>query len=374
MSNLVQFPGLGLEFQIDRVAFSIGGLNVYWYGILLATGLLLGAMFAFHYAADFGIDTDRFIDVMMIGTVCAVVCARAFYVAFAPFEYESIWDMINIRDGGIAIYGAVIGAFVFGAIACKWRKQPVLPTYDVVALGFLIGQGVGRWGNFVNQEAFGCNTTLPWGMISENTRNYLASWQATLAEQGVMVDPSMPVHPTFLYESLWCFAGFLALWAYMKHRRFNGELALMYVIWYGLGRFWIEGLRTDSLMTPFMNLRISQVIALVSVLIALVMEIVLRRKYCGQELYVSLAVDRGQERAFIDAEKAAGREVPQREPHTLPANAPHKRFVQDTKEMNDEWFGGAALRREETVLRPAMPEKQAQAPQGQEVSHGSTED
>lgn len=374
MSNLVQFPGLGLEFQIDRVAFSIGGLNVYWYGIILATGLLLGAMFAFHYAADFGIDTDRFIDVMMIGTVCAVICARAFYVAFAPFEYESIWDMINIRDGGIAIYGAVIGAFVFGAIACKWRKQPVLPTCDVVALGFLIGQGVGRWGNFVNQEAFGCNTTLPWGMISENTRNYLTSWQATLAEQGVTVDPSMPVHPTFLYESLWCFVGFLALWAYMKHRRFNGELVLMYVIWYGLGRFWIEGLRTDSLMTPFMNLRVSQVIALVSVLIALVMEIVLRRKYRGQELYVTLAVDRGRERAFADAEKAAGREVPQRKIPTLPANAPHKRFAQDTKEMNDEWFGGPTSRREETVLRPAVPEEQAQEPQEQEAPHGSAED
>ncbi len=375
MTNFVQFPGLGLEFQVSRVAFTIGSMNVYWYGIILATGLLLGAMFAFHYAADFGIDADRFIDVLLIGTVCAVICARAFYVAFAPFKYESFWDMINIRDGGIAIYGAVIGAFVFGGLACKWRRQPVLPTYDIVAMGFLIGQGVGRWGNFVNQEAFGCNTTLPWGMISENTQRYLAGWQSTLAQQGVTVDPALPVHPTFLYESLWCFAGFLALWAYMKHRRFNGELTLLYVIWYGLGRFWIEGLRTDSLMTPFMNLRVSQLIALVSVLTALVLEIVLRRKYRGKPLLVTLAVDKGREKLFAASEKAAGRELPQRELPTLAASASHKQFAQATKEMNDAWFGTAQSGDEAQEQPQTEQEPPEQQPiQEQEEPHGSAED
>ena len=157
----VTFPGLGLEFDIHRVAFSIGGLNVYWYGLLIASGLMLAVVFAFRHAVEFGIDTDRLIDVVCIGTVMAIICARVYYVVMSPYAYSSVWEMVNIRDGGIAIYGALIGAFVFGGLAAKWRKIPLLPLFDLVSLGFLIGQGIGRWGNFVNQEAFGTNTTLP---------------------------------------------------------------------------------------------------------------------------------------------------------------------------------------------------------------------
>ena len=123
--------------------------------------------------------------------------------------------MIDIRKGGIAIYGAVIGAFVFGGLAAKWRKVPLLPLFDLVSLGFLIGQGIGRWGNFVNQEAFGTNTTLPWGMYSEGTEAYLKSVQVTLPA-GMTVDPTAPVHPTFLYESIWCLLGFLVLAAFLQ--------------------------------------------------------------------------------------------------------------------------------------------------------------
>ena len=180
MTNLVQFPRLGLELEIDRVAFTLGGLNIYWYGIIIAAGLLLALVFAFHYAADFGVDADRLVDVVLVGTVCAIICARAYYVAFAPFKYDSIWDMINLRDGGIAIYGAVIGAAVFGGLACKWRKVPILPTFDLVAMGFLIGQGMGRWGNFFNQEAFGTNTNSLFGMYSRATHEYLTWWQESL--------------------------------------------------------------------------------------------------------------------------------------------------------------------------------------------------
>ena len=143
--------------------------------------------------------------------------------------------------GGVGIYGAIIAAFLSGWLLCKWRRVPVLPMFDLAAMGFLIGQCIGRWGNFVNQEAFGTNTTLPWGMISENTTAYLSSVQAALAAQGVTVDPSLPVHPTFLYESLWCLAGFILLALYEKHRRFHGEVMLMYVMWYGLGRFFHRG-------------------------------------------------------------------------------------------------------------------------------------
>ena len=121
-------------------------------------------LYAFRYAPDFGIDGDRLVDVVFIGVVMGVICARAYYVIFAPFDYTSFWQMIDIRQGGLAIYGGVIGAFVFGGLAAKWRKVPILPLFDLVGICFLIGQGVGRWANFINQEAFGTNTTLPWGM------------------------------------------------------------------------------------------------------------------------------------------------------------------------------------------------------------------
>ena len=180
MTYHVQFPGLGLALTVNRVALSIGGFNIYWYGVIIAAGMMLALLYAFRNAVDFGIDSDRLVDVIAIGTVMAIVCARIYYVAMAPFKYNSIWEMIDIRLGGIAIYGAVIGAFVFGGLAAKWRKIPLLPLFDLVSLGFLIGQGIGRWGNFVNQEAFGTNTTLPWGMYSEGTEAYLKSVQVTL--------------------------------------------------------------------------------------------------------------------------------------------------------------------------------------------------
>lgn len=294
MTNHVEFPGLGLSFTLNRVAFTLFGMPVYWYGILIASGLLLALLFAFWKARSYGIDADRMVDVIFGATVCAIIGGRAYYVATAPFEYESFAQMLDIRLGGVGIYGAIIAAFVSGWLLCKWRKVPVLPMFDLASMGFLIGQCIGRWGNFVNQEAFGTNTTLPWGMISENTTAYLSSVQATLAAQGITVDPNLPVHPTFLYESLWCLVGFLLLAAYEKHRRFHGEVMLMYVMWYGLGRFFIEGLRTDSLMVgPF---RISQVVAAASTLAALALWLVLRKKYAGVPLMVTYtAVEKGKD-------------------------------------------------------------------------------
>ena len=324
MEYHVQFPGLGLELTVDRVAVSIGGFNIYWYGVIIAAGMLLAMLYAFHYADDFGINSDRLIDVVLVGAVMAIVCARIYYVAFAPFEYGSLWDMIDIRQGGIAIYGAVIGAFVFGGLMAKIRKIPILPLFDLVGVCFLIGQGVGRWGNFVNQEAFGCNTTLPWGMYSEGTYAYLSGVQSTLAAQGVTVDPAMPVHPTFLYESLWCLTGFVMLALLLKKRRFNGELFLLYIIWYGLGRFWIEGLRTDALMLTA-NLRTSQLVALISVAVAAVLLVYGLQKSKGDTLMVPLQV------ADLKKQAAAGNRFVVDE---LPAGASHKEFAAATAEMN----------------------------------------
>ncbi|MCI6639766.1 MAG: prolipoprotein diacylglyceryl transferase [Pygmaiobacter massiliensis] len=290
MTNLVRFPALGLEFELNRVAFSIGDFNFYWYGLLIAMGLLLAMAFAMRQAKDFGIDPDRMVDVIFIGVVAAIVCARAYYVAFAPFEYESIAQMINLRDGGLAIYGGVIGAFVFGGLACRWRKVPMFAMFDLTSMGFLIGQAIGRWGNFFNQEAFGTNTSMPWGMISESTTRYLTSVQQSLAEQGVTVDPNMPVHPTFLYESIWCLIGFFVLYKFKNRRQFDGELALMYAIWYGAGRAVIEGLRTDSLYIGNTPLRMSQLLAIVSMVAAAITLAQLRKRFKRKP--VELAVDR----------------------------------------------------------------------------------
>lgn len=368
MTNLVQFPRLGLELEIDRVAFTLGGLNIYWYGIIIAAGLLLALVFAFHYAADFGVDADRLVDVVLVGTVCAIICARAYYVAFAPFKYDSIWDMINLRDGGIAIYGAVIGAAMFGGLACKWRKVPILPTFDLVAMGFLIGQGMGRWGNFFNQEAFGTNTNSLFGMYSRATHDYLARWQSQLAAEGVMVDPSMPVHPTFLYESVWCFVGFFALWAFMKKRRFNGQIALLYAVWYGAGRFWIEGLRTDSLLIPGLGLRVSQVVALACVVVGLVLLVVLGKKYKNVPFEVQLAVSGDT----LKQAKAAGLTDEQVASIAgkLPVGASHAAFAAQTAQIaQTNWEARAAALAQTAPAEEAAPaEETAPAAEQQETA------
>ena len=282
MTNLVTFPGLGLSFEVNRVAFTIGGMNIYWYGVLIATGIVLAILFAFRHCAEFGIDGDSMTDVIVVGVVMAIISARVYYVAMSPFAYDSIWDMLDIRQGGLAIYGGIIGAVIFG---------------------------VGRWGNFVNQEAFGCNTTLPWGMYSAATEAYLRGSTVTVPA-GAVIDPTMPVHPTFLYESLWCLVGFIALRLYMKKRRFNGDLALLYAIWYGAGRFWIEGLRTDSLLlVPSLGLRASQLVAGFAVVAGIAAEIVLSRRYGGKALMVPLAVSADNRKLQAQVAKKEG--VPQ---------------------------------------------------------------
>ena len=333
LTNLVQFPGLGLSFELNRVAFSIGRFNVYWYGVCIAFGICLALVFAFRHSVEFGVDADSMVDVILIGIVLGIASARAYYVAMAPFKYESIWEMIAIRDGGLAIYGGIIGGFLFGGLACKWRGVPVLPMFDLTAMGFLLGQCCGRWGNFFNQEAFGCNTTLPWGMYSEATRDYLMGSTVT-AQSGVTIDPNLPVHPTFLYESIWCLVGFILLFRYIKKRKFNGDIALRYMIWYGAGRFWIEALRTDSLMlVPSIGLRVSQLIAGIAVAAGVAAEIYFTRKAEGKPLMVPLALNAENKAAQkkLDGPIAfagAGTE--------LLASSPRKLFVERTEAYNAE--------------------------------------
>ena len=337
LTNLVQFPGLGLSFELNRVAFSIGRFNVYWYGVCIAFGICLALVFAFRHSVEFGVDADSMVDVILIGIVLGIASARAYYVAMAPFKYESIWEMIAIRDGGLAIYGGIIGGFLFGGLACKWRGVPVLPMFDLTAMGFLLGQCCGRWGNFFNQEAFGCNTTLPWGMYSEATRDYLMGSTVT-AQSGVTIDPNLPVHPTFLYESIWCLVGFILLFRYIKKRKFNGDIALRYMIWYGAGRFWIEALRTDSLMlVPSIGLRVSQLIAGIAVVAGVAAEIYFTRKAEGKPLMVKLALSADNKAALDKLRKERGAIGLVLDADTeLVASSPRKLFVERTEAYNAE--------------------------------------
>ena len=281
MTETLSFPGLGWEFHLSRAAFSIpigeNKITVYWYGILIALAFLAAVFYSFRRCKTFGIKADRAIDVVMISAVGGILGARIYYVLFTWDYYkDNLGEIFKIWHGGIAIYGGVIGALLVGALVCKWRKVHFLPMADMAVGGILLGQAIGRWGNFVNIEAFGSNTTLPWGMTSPSISAYLSGMKDELAKIGVEIDPSLPVHPTFLYESLWCFLGFGLAAFFASRRRFDGELLLFYAAWYGTGRAVIEGLRTDSLMLG--TIRVSQLLAILCVAAAIIIWIVVRSR------------------------------------------------------------------------------------------------
>lgn len=289
-ANTVSFPGLGLDFEVNRVAFSIGDLPVYWYGILIALGFILAILYVSRRAKEFGVDADRMLDVILGGAIGGIVGARAYYVILQWDYYgQNLSQIFNTRSGGMAIYGGLIGGVLIGLLMCKIRRVKFMPALDLVVGGFLIGQGIGRWGNFVNIEAFGANTSLPWGMSSSVITDYLTQHEAELEAIGMDIDPNMPVHPTFLYESLWCLLSFAFIAWYTRRRKFDGELTLLYMMWYGAGRAVIEGLRTDSLMIPGTLLRASQVLAAAMVVVAAIIWIVKTskvKKAGGRQLFV----------------------------------------------------------------------------------------
>lgn len=324
MVTTVSFPGLGLEFELNRVAFSIGGFNVYWYGLLIGIGFMLAGTYALLNARKVGVDSDRLIDVVMVGLVCGVIGARLYYVIFDWETFQGdLSKIFDIRQGGLAIYGGILAGMAGGIIMAKIRKVRVRPAMDLAAAGFLIGQGIGRWGNFVNVEAFGSNTNSILGMTGPKVVGYLTQVKNSGAVWAQNIDPHMPVHPTFLYESVWCLTGFLiiALWL-MRRRKYDGQVFLFYTAWYGLGRFFIEGLRTDSLMWG--PVRVSQALALVAFVTATALLIWLgqKKKKLGED-FLPLYINTPEGQAV-----AAGtfyQKAPAPEIHTeQPAEQPEK--------------------------------------------------
>ena len=266
----VYFDGLGIDFDLPSVAFSIGTYEVHWYGIVIAFGFALAVLYGGRMAYKWKMSLDGMTDVLLWGTVFGIIFARAYYVFF-QWDYYSLHpgEIIAIWNGGIAIYGGIIGAIIGAAIGCKAGKINFQNLLDLGALGLLIGQGIGRWGNFFNQEAFGTHTeTALFRMWSAKIRDTLSADQADLLAKGIEVNPEQAVHPTFLYESVWCLLVFAMLHIIVtKHRKFKGEVFLLYGIFYGLERMIVEGMRTDSLYIANTTIRVSQLLSAVIVVV-----------------------------------------------------------------------------------------------------------
>lgn len=275
--TVVYFKNLkrGLSVPSTLADFSIGGLHfeIKFYGAIIAVGFLLAVLATSKLCKKKNINPWQFYDVLIWGTLFGIIGARIFYVVFS-WDYYSMHpeDIWKIHDGGLAIYGGVIAGLLTAIVAGKRKKSfDFLDALDLGGVGFLIGQGIGRWGNFTNQEAFGTNTDLPWGMTSAKVREYIITHQDFFHEHDLVVSPDKYVHPTFLYESIWCIIGFFILyWVFSKRRKFKGEIILMYLVWYGLERSVVEGLRTDSLYVGSTTIRISQILAIITVVVALI--------------------------------------------------------------------------------------------------------
>ena len=259
--NTVAFPGLGLTFHLDRVALSLGSFQIYWYGVIIALGAVLAVFFCMRTGPRLGIQGNDFLDVLLFALPGGIIGARLYYIIFNPSLYVKagggidLAACVNIHKGGLAIYGGILAGTLIVFLVSRHKKIPFPAMVDLCTFGLLIGQIAGRWGNFVNVEAYGGETDLPWRMGIETAQGY---WE---------------VHPTFLYESLWNLLGFFLLLLMLGKglRKFDGMLFLLYLAWYGFGRGLIEGLRTDSLYFFDTGLRVSQLLGFASCVLALLL-------------------------------------------------------------------------------------------------------
>lgn len=265
MEYHVQFPGFGWEFNISPIAFSLGNFHIYWYGVIIACGLLLAVLYGYVSAPRYNVDKNKLINCVLVGIITGIIGARAYFCLFQWDYYsKNPIEVFYINNGGLAIYGGIIGALVGGITVAKIQKMKVMPILDITMVGFLLGQGIGRWGNFMNQEAFGSQTDLPWRMMSEGTGG-------------------VGVHPCFFYESMWCLLGFVLFHFYGKYKqKYAGQIFYMYLVWYGFERMIVEGLRTDSLYLPFqifgMDIRVSQLLSFILFVAGIILLIINRKR------------------------------------------------------------------------------------------------
>ncbi len=275
-SVLVRFAGIAKEFLVSS-ELDLGFTTVKWYGAIIAFGFGLAVLFGGRIAHVWKINLDKMVDVLIFGTIGAIIGARLYYVAF-EWDYYShnLAKIPQIWEGGLAIYGGIIGGILCAFVVCKVEKLNFYNLLDMVGMSLLIGQGIGRWGNYANQEAFGGFTYKNWGMMSDKVIEYISHPDIrpmyglenveNVAEY--VEKNNLYVHPTFFYESVWCILGFFVLYIILKKfRKFSGQLFLTYGVWYGLERMIVEGLRSDSLYIGNTNLRVSQLLSLIIVVI-----------------------------------------------------------------------------------------------------------
>ena len=296
MYGTISFPSLGISLNPSRIAFSIGSKPIYWYGIIIAVGFLLAVFYALKRADQFGLTQDNIIDMLICAVPAAIVFARIYYCIFSWDLYkDDPIRVLYIWEGGIAIYGGVIGAVLGLTAYAKAKKVKTGALLDIGGLGLLIGQSIGRWGNFMNREAFGSMTDgfLRMGLTDASGN-------------------TIYVHPTFLYESLWNALGLLILHFVSKKRKFDGQVFVMYLGWYGLGRLFIEGLRTDSLYVMGTNLRASQFLAGLCVLfaIAFLFYQFVFREHEPENLYVNQMAKVSAEAELSESDDKAGEAKP----------------------------------------------------------------
>lgn len=280
----IYFPNLGLSFQLNTEAFNLFGLSVYWYGIILTSGIVLGTLLACYIAKKEKIDPEIMTDFVLYDVLFALLGARIYFVIFNNWEYYKANPMqiLNIRQGGIAIYGAVITSIIVAIIYTRRKKVSFFHFADIATYGLILGQAIGRYGNFFNKEAFGGYTNNLFAMailkseakppITEDVLNHVTTFSQFGAAEYIQV------HPTFFYESTWNFMLLILLLFYRKHRKAHGEIFCLYLIGYGIGRFWIEGLRTDQLLLWITNIPVSQVVAIISIIMGIIGIIFCRKK------------------------------------------------------------------------------------------------
>ena len=268
-SAQISFPMLG-DWSIDPpYSFNLFGLEIYFYGVIIALGFILAALYCAKRAKEFGLSSDELYELVIWLIPTCIIGARLYYVLFKLDYFIANPDKIfALRDGGLAIYGGIIAGIIVGIIWCRAKRIRVFAVADLTAFGLLIGQSVGRWGNFINREAFGAQTEI-------------------FCRMGLTVPgfETLYVHPTFLYESLWNILGLIVLhiWSKKGKRKYDGQIFWLYILWYGLGRAWIEGLRSDSLYIGSTDIRVSQLLAIVSAVVSLVILIINARKQHGPE-------------------------------------------------------------------------------------------
>lgn len=281
------FPNLGIEIDsLSRVAFSLFGLDVYWYGIFIGCGIILGTALCMRYMKKIGGNPDDILDFMVYGILLCIVGARLYYVVFSWDQYkDNLMDIFNLRKGGLAIYGGIIAALIFGIFFVKKRKLDFWSMADIMIPYVPLGQAIGRWGNFFNREAFGGFTDGLFAMRYQLSQVSQINLTQDIIDNAVTVEgvKYIQVHPTFLYESVWNIGVFIALILLRKSGRFKNGILPWYLILYGIGRTWIEGLRTDSLYLFGSGIRVSQALSLLMVITGIILLIWFGKKNISQD-------------------------------------------------------------------------------------------